>query len=173
MKTEGVKYTFQIQTTMQNTTLGGLNVVLSAGIFNSTCARIYRPSFRENKPKKLIFNDLKLSFRACFRENLVYKFGHRSLTSRSKITFIFLPNLTTTKTIFVYFSPSPCFLCNLGTVPLFRIQCVQYCTVSAFSSNMLGKGSESNGTYRKHKSSQWRKCSEIYLVVFQTNNEFT
>ncbi len=26
-----------------------LNVVLSAGVFNSTCARIYRPSFRSRK----------------------------------------------------------------------------------------------------------------------------
>ncbi len=39
-------------------------------------ARNYRPSFRENKPKTLIFNDWKRAFWACFRENLVYKFGH-------------------------------------------------------------------------------------------------
>ncbi len=37
--------------------------------------RIYRPTFRENKPKTLVFNDLKRSFWACFRENWVYKFG--------------------------------------------------------------------------------------------------
>ncbi len=32
--------------------------------------------FRENKPKALVFNDWKRSFRAYFRKNWVYKFGH-------------------------------------------------------------------------------------------------
>ncbi len=40
-------------------------------------ARIYRPSFRENKPKTLVFSHRKRAFWACFRENWVYKFGHR------------------------------------------------------------------------------------------------
>jgi hypothetical protein len=47
-------------------------------------ARIYRSSFRETKPKSLVFNDLKRAFCACFRENWVYKFGHRG--KNSKIT---------------------------------------------------------------------------------------
>jgi hypothetical protein len=38
--------------------------------------RIYRPCFRENKPKTLVFNDLKRAFWAFFPENCVYKFGH-------------------------------------------------------------------------------------------------
>jgi hypothetical protein len=42
------------------------------------CARIYRPSFRENKPHTLILHDWKLAFWACFPENWVYKFGHWS-----------------------------------------------------------------------------------------------
>jgi hypothetical protein len=41
----------------------------------ATCARIYRPRFRENKPKMLVFTYWKLAFWACFRENWVYNFG--------------------------------------------------------------------------------------------------
>ncbi len=41
-------------------------------------ARNYRPSFRENKPKTLVLYDWKRAFWACFRENWVYKFGHKS-----------------------------------------------------------------------------------------------
>ncbi len=48
------------------------------------CGRIYRPSFRENKPKRLVFQYWKRSFWACFRENWVYKFGHQ----RPKSTYI-------------------------------------------------------------------------------------
>jgi hypothetical protein len=44
---------------------------------NYTRARNYRPSFRENKPNTLVLYDWKRSFWACFRENWVYKFGHR------------------------------------------------------------------------------------------------
>ncbi len=40
------------------------------------CARNYRPSFRENKPKTLVLYDWKRAFWACFHENWVYKFGH-------------------------------------------------------------------------------------------------
>jgi hypothetical protein len=39
-------------------------------------ARIYRP---ENKPKTLVFSHTKRAFWACFRENWVYNFGHRSI----------------------------------------------------------------------------------------------
>ncbi len=41
-----------------------------------SCVRIYRPSFRENKPKLLVFSHWKWSFSACFCENWVYKVGH-------------------------------------------------------------------------------------------------
>jgi hypothetical protein len=44
-----------------------------------TCARIYRPSFHENKPKTLVFSHTKRAFWACFRENWVYNFGHSRL----------------------------------------------------------------------------------------------
>ncbi len=40
-------------------------------------ARIHRPSVRENKPKTLVFSNRKRAFWAGFRENWVYKFGHR------------------------------------------------------------------------------------------------
>ncbi len=40
------------------------------------CARIYRPSFHENKPKTLVFSHRQRAFWACFRENWVYKFRH-------------------------------------------------------------------------------------------------
>jgi hypothetical protein len=40
------------------------------------CARNYRPSFHENKPKTLVLYDWKWAFWACFHENWVYKFGH-------------------------------------------------------------------------------------------------
>ncbi len=42
-----------------------------------SCARIFRPSFRENKPKTFVFSHRKQAFWACFRKkNWVYKFGH-------------------------------------------------------------------------------------------------
>ncbi len=43
------------------------------------CGRNYRPSFRENKPKTLVFYDWKRAFWACFCEYWVYKFGHCTL----------------------------------------------------------------------------------------------
>jgi hypothetical protein len=46
-------------------------------IVEEYCARIFRPSFRENKPKTLIFSHAKRAYFACFPENWVYKFGHR------------------------------------------------------------------------------------------------
>ncbi len=42
-------------------------------------ARIYRTSFRENKPKTLVFNDWKRACFECFRENWVNKFGQRGV----------------------------------------------------------------------------------------------
>ncbi len=36
------------------------------------------PRFRENKPKTLVCSHGKRAFWACFRENWVYNFGHRS-----------------------------------------------------------------------------------------------
>ncbi len=49
--------------------------------FTKTSARIYRPSFRENEPKTLVFSHTKRAFSACFRENWVYNFGHGSIIS--------------------------------------------------------------------------------------------
>jgi hypothetical protein len=48
-------------------------------VFSDTesSARIYGPSFRENKPKTLVFSHRKRAFWADFRENWVYKFGER------------------------------------------------------------------------------------------------
>jgi hypothetical protein len=43
-----------------------------------TRARIYRPSFPENKPKTLVFSHTKRALSPCFRENWVYNFGHRT-----------------------------------------------------------------------------------------------
>ncbi len=47
------------------------HVLLSEYSVNTslTCARNYRPSFRENKLKTLVFNDWLLAFWACFHEN--------------------------------------------------------------------------------------------------------
>ncbi len=42
-------------------------------------ARIYRPNFRINKAKTLIFNDWKRVFWACFHETWVYRFVHMSV----------------------------------------------------------------------------------------------
>jgi hypothetical protein len=42
-------------------------------------ARIYRASFRENKPKTLVFNYWKRAFWVCFHENWVYKFGLKNI----------------------------------------------------------------------------------------------
>ncbi len=41
-------------------------------------ARNYRPCFRENQPKRSFSIKWKRAFWACFRENWVYKFGHRT-----------------------------------------------------------------------------------------------
>jgi hypothetical protein len=49
-------------------------------MLNHTYARIYTPSFHENKPKTLVFSHTKRTFWACFRENWVYNFGHRSVS---------------------------------------------------------------------------------------------
>ena len=38
------------------------------------------PRFRENKAKPLVFSHRKRAFWACFRENWVYNFGHRTFT---------------------------------------------------------------------------------------------
>jgi len=54
------------------------------------CARIYRPSFRENKPKTLVSSDTKRAFWACFRENWVYNFGHWNKGAPSAITYLIL-----------------------------------------------------------------------------------
>ncbi len=50
---------------------------------SDSLGRIYRPSFRENKPKTLVFSHTKRAFWACFCENWVYNFGHLSLISKS------------------------------------------------------------------------------------------
>ncbi len=42
---------------------------------------IYRPGFRKNKSKTLVFSHWKRAFWACFRENRVYKFGHGTYLS--------------------------------------------------------------------------------------------
>ncbi len=52
-------------------------------------ARIYRPSFHENKPNTLVFSHTKRAFWACFRENWVYNFGHRTPKCRVHIKWIF------------------------------------------------------------------------------------
>ncbi len=82
-------------------------------------AWIYRPSFSENKPKTLVFNDWKRAFMACFRENRIYKFRHRRLrrcvlaketTSNSTYSsnaLIFIPrHLLLILFSFLFFSPN-------------------------------------------------------------------
>jgi hypothetical protein len=46
------------------------------GLHVHSCARNYRPCFRENQPKRSFSIKWKRAFWACFRENWVYKFGH-------------------------------------------------------------------------------------------------
>ncbi len=55
-----------------------------------SCARIYRASFHENKPKTLIFSLRKRAFWACFCENWLYKFGHwyHAKNVSTKATFL-------------------------------------------------------------------------------------
>jgi hypothetical protein len=67
-------------------------------------ARIYRPSFRENKPKTLVFSHRKRAFWACFRENWVYIFGHRSVTVVCK----FLDGLNTLVLAQYHLGSIPC-----------------------------------------------------------------
>jgi hypothetical protein len=52
-------------------------------------ARIYRPSFCENKPKTLVFSHRKRAFWACFRENWVHKFGHWTFIVQNLSTVLF------------------------------------------------------------------------------------
>ncbi len=58
-----------------------------------TSARNYRPCFRENQPKRSFSIKWKLAFWACFRENWVYKFGHRYCKGRTKERCSFLRQL--------------------------------------------------------------------------------
>jgi hypothetical protein len=51
------------------------------GILRGVSARNYRPCFRENQPKRSFSIKWKRAFWACFRENWVYKFGHRCTKS--------------------------------------------------------------------------------------------
>jgi hypothetical protein len=56
---------------------GRIRIRISTKNYGSrSCARIYRPSFHENKPKTLVFTYWKTSVLAGFRENRVYNFGH-------------------------------------------------------------------------------------------------
>ncbi len=48
-------------------------------------ARNYRPCFRENQPIRSFSIKWKRAFWACFRENWVYKFGHRWLKVNRQI----------------------------------------------------------------------------------------
>jgi hypothetical protein len=50
-----------------------------------TCARIYRPSFRENNPRKLVFRHRKRAFWACFHDNWDYNFGHGRACRKSSL----------------------------------------------------------------------------------------
>jgi hypothetical protein len=45
-------------------------------------ARIYRPCFRKKQAQNARFQSFKRAFWACFRENWVYKFGHRQRFKR-------------------------------------------------------------------------------------------
>ncbi len=67
----------------------------SLGLFISL-ARIYRPSFRINKHKTLVFNGWKRVFWACFHECCVYKFGHMSV-----------PHLPFSKVLMISLTPPP------------------------------------------------------------------
>ncbi len=53
--------------------------VSTKGSLKNAGARIYRPSFRENKPITLVFSHTKRAFWACFRENWVYNFGQGTI----------------------------------------------------------------------------------------------
>jgi hypothetical protein len=64
------------------------------------CARNYRPCFRENQPKRSFSIKWKRAFWACFRENWVYKFGHRAPGVASTVS-LWAPS--TTKRV----SPAP------------------------------------------------------------------
>jgi hypothetical protein len=39
------------------------------------------PRFRENKSKMLVFSHRKRAFWACFRENCVHNFGHKTMST--------------------------------------------------------------------------------------------
>ncbi len=52
-------------------------------------ARNYRPSFREKKPKTLVFSHTKRAFWACFCEYWVYNFGHGSNLREDLIFFCY------------------------------------------------------------------------------------
>ncbi len=76
-------------------------------------ARNYRPSFRENKPNTLVLYDWKRAFWACFRENWVYKFVHRTLRSESRLhlTGCFWQKNKTYRTYEeIYWKRGPCFV---------------------------------------------------------------
>ncbi len=57
--------------------LAAVGLETAAGCVKPPVPEFIDPLFRENKPKTLIFSHRKRAFWACFRENWVYKFGHR------------------------------------------------------------------------------------------------
>ncbi len=57
------------------TNLFSTHPVRGLKLLSESCARNYRPSIRENKPKTLVFSR-KRAFWTCFREYWVYKLGH-------------------------------------------------------------------------------------------------
>ncbi len=69
------------------------NRCYDVAILSPTCARNYRPCFRENQPKRSFSIKWKRAFLACFRENWVYKFGHCSY-SRSCHVVQSLPSIS-------------------------------------------------------------------------------
>ncbi len=73
-----------------------------------SCARNYRPCFRENQPKRSFSIKWKRAFWACFRENWVYKFGHCSA-----VLCIFFINFILPVWL--------CWTCHIGTVQCIHI----------------------------------------------------
>jgi hypothetical protein len=74
----------QLEVKLRDETVGAVSRQLAAAegtSISETGARIYRPSFRENRPKSCEnarFLLVKTSVLGLFRENCVYKFGHGS-----------------------------------------------------------------------------------------------
>ncbi len=106
--------------------------------YSQCSARNYRPCFRENQPKRSFSIKWKRAFWACFRENWVYKFGHRN---KSLMSECFIGYVTAVQATFCLRCFFPCFILPYLLIVVWILAtllpyCLSYC-LSVFMAALL------------------------------------